>query len=526
MSIANSIRKLREANHLSQTEFAETFKVSPQAVQKWEQGASHPSIPNLIAIGKHFNVSIDSLLLESSGRIVEEMRAAKKVFPDFEGIHEWEAYSKNLELEYRQSTEEGYDLTPWREMMTAVSKLPDCREKDQFADILFQAVINAERMPKYGYQEPSELSAIKALRKEQLIDRRPVSDAVLKEKIRGAWLGRIIGCLLGKPIEGIRTNELLPLLKESNNYPMYRYIVSDDITEEMCDRFSFRLKGKCWADTISAAPVDDDTNYTVFAQLLIDRYGREFTPADVGHLWLSSQAKDAYCTAERVAFRNLVNGYAPPASAIYKNPYREWIGAQIRGDYFGYINPGDPETAADMAWRDASISHVKNGIYGEMFAAAMTACAAVCEKTEDIILGGLSQVPSTSRLYEAIEDILNQYRNGVPEDKVFKYIHTQWDEFNQHDWCHTISNAMIVAAALLYGRGDFGKSICLAVQTGFDTDCNGATVGSIVGMQKGAAVIEERWVKPLHGKLETSIFGVGTVAVDQLVEKTMEHMIS
>ena len=524
MSIANSIRKLREANHLSQTEFAETFKVSPQAVQKWEQGTSHPSIPNLIAIGKHFNVSIDSLLLESSGRIVEEMRAAKKVFPDFEGIHEWEAYSKNLELEYRQSTEEGYDLTSWREVFAAVAKLPDCREKDQFADILFQTVLHAETISGYAYQEPSELSEIKALRKEYPIDGKPVSDAVLKEKIQGAWLGRIIGCLLGKPIEGIRTNELLPLLKESNNYPMYRYIVSGDITEELYDRFSFRLKGKCWADTISAAPIDDDTNYTVLAQLLIDRCGREFTPADVGNLWLSSQAKDAYCTAERVAFRNLVNGYAPPASAISKNPYREWIGAQIRGDYFGYINLGNPELAAEMAWRDACISHVKNGIYGEMFIAAMIACAAVCEKTEDIILGGLAQIPATSRLYKDIQSVLQKYRDGVSAEQVFADIHAQWDEFSQHDWCHTNSNAMIVVAALLYGKGDFGKSICLAVQTGFDTDCNGATVGSIVGMQKGASVIGEQWINPLHGKLETSIFGVGTVTIDQLVEKTMEHI--
>ena len=523
MSLAKSIRKLRESNHLSQVEIAEMFGVSPQAVQKWEQGSSNPSIANLITIAKHFNVSVDSLLLDRSSRVLEEMRKAKAFFPDFAGMHEWEAYSKNLELEYRQTTEEGGALSAYRDVFAAVEKMPDSKEKEQIADVLFHVVTNVQTDPKFPYKEPSDLEGIKALRAEHPIPQKEVSDAQLKSKIKGAWLGRIAGCLLGKPIEGVHTDVLLPLLKESGNYPMHRYILSTDITPEMIQNFGFRLD-MCWADTISAAPVDDDTNYTAMAQLLIDRSGKDFTPEDVGNLWLSCQAKDAYCTAERVAFRNLVNGYTPPASALYKNPYREWIGAQIRGDYFGYINPGDPELAAEMAWRDASISHVKNGIYGEMFVAAMLACAAVCDDTEKILLGGLGQIPAASRLYEAIQGVLQKYRDGVSAGKVFEEIHAQWDEFDQHDWCHTISNAMIVAAALLYGHGDFSKSICLAVQTGFDTDCNGATVGSIVGMQKGASAVGAQWTKPFHGKLETSIFGVGTVSIDDLVKKTLEHI--
>ena len=79
--------------------------------------------------------------------------------------------------------------------------------------------------------------------------------------------------------------------------------------------------------------------------------------------------------------------------------------------------------------------------------------------------------------------------------------------------------------AKTFGGGDFGKSICLAVQTGFDTDCNGATVGSVLGMRGGIDEIDEKWKKPVNGMLDTTIFGVGRVNISDLVNKTMEHII-
>ena len=103
-------------------------------------------------------------------------------------------------------------------------------------------------------------------------------------------------------------------------------------------------------------------------------------------------------------------------------------------------------------------------------------------------------------------------------------IHEKYDEHNAHDWCHTISNAMIVVAALLYGGGAFGKSICMAVETGFDTDCNGATVGSIIGMANGIESIPKYWTRPINDTLHTSIFGVGTVKISDRVRLTMKHI--
>lgn len=447
----------------------------------------------------------------------------KKILPATEKQHFWEVYSKQLQTEYRQSLEEGLDVEKYKPVFDAVSSMPDGEYKDKMADVIFDIVRSAPQREDFKYSEPSELEEIKKL----LPGKRPnvpVFTGDLKEKLAGAWYGRICGCLLGKTVEGIHTDELHYLLKSSDNFPMHRYILSTDVTEEMKNTFKFGIARRCFADKVSAMPVDDDTNYTVLYQILIEKYGRDFTPYDVSRLWLSHQPKDAYCTAERVAFRNFVAGYIPPDSANYKNPYREWIGAQIRGDYFGYINPCRPDLAAEMAWRDACIAQTKNGIYGEMFVAAAIACAASEKNIENVIWGGLAQIPETSRFYERVSDVIRKYKSGVSQDEFFADLHKRYNEFDGHDWCLTISNAEIVAAVLLYGGDDYGKTICLAVQQGFDTDCNAATAGSILGMKNGRSSIGDEWTAPICGKLDTSIFGVGTVSIDSLVEKTMKHI--
>ena len=523
MNISNTIYQLRTAAKLSQEQFAELFHVSRQSVQKWESGTAQPELDKLVSIAKHFDVSLDALILGNDNRVVEEMQYSKTVKPSYANMHDWEFYSSNLKTEYLQSVEEGLDIEPYEALFDAVRMLPKNEIKKRLGDILFDIVLHAKPKEGYPYMEPSDLEGIRILRRPHAVD-GSVDTAQLEDKISGAWLGRISGCMLGKTVEGIRTNELVPFLKESGNYPMHRYIYRSDLKEGVADKYRFPLKGRPYADEIDGMPVDDDTNYVVLAQKIVEKYGRNFTSLNVAHAWLKYQPKDAYCTAERVAFCNFVKGYEPPQSAVYQNPYREWIGAQIRGDYFGYINPGAPEAAAEMAFRDASISHVKNGIYGEMWVAAMLAVAAVTDDVEDIICGGLAEIPHTSRLYEAIVGVLDGYKKGVSEADCFARIHERFNEHSGHDWCHTISNAMIVAAALLYGKGDFGRSICMAVETGFDTDCNGATVGSILGLVKGAKGVPAYWTEPFKDTLHTSIFGIGTVKISDRVKLTMKHI--
>jgi ADP-ribosylglycohydrolase len=433
----------------------------------------------------------------------------------------WILFAPEMLLEWKQARDEGRDVDFLRTKCEEVVSRSKTDNVEELAKLLKIQLDSAPMVQDYPFFEPSDYPAIQA----ELHDRRhlfsvPKDDDRLRDKLAGAWSGRISGCLLGKPIEGWKSRDLQRLLMEIGNFPMKRYIEWKDFTPSW--------KAKCtmksaWADCINGiAPIDDDTNYTVLALELIKKYGKNFTSDDVLEGWLSRLPYLATCTAERVAYRNASNGLKSPETATVFNPYREWIGAQIRGDFFGYINMGNPRLAAEMAYRDACISHVKNGIYGEMLMAAMIAAAAVTCDLIKIVEAGIDEIPIRSRLHRDIDAVLGWYRIGRSYDEVIVEIHKQYDESDSHGWCHTNSNAMLVATALLYGEKDFGKSLCMAVQPGFDTDCNGATVGSILGIMIGQKAIPKIWLEPYNGKLATSIIGYNFVTIDELVAATIE----
>lgn len=445
-----------------------------------------------------------------------------KLIKNPEEFHNWEHYAAEIEVEYNQSLEEGLDIEPYKDLFNAAKSLPEGEFKEEIAEAISKLVLELPIRQGYKYNEPSDLEGIRKLRNLDLVkDSSP--SVPLEKKVAGAWYGRISGCLLGKPIEGAWTRTIHRILKESNNFPLNRYLKRSELPNVMPDNARWLKNNRNYVDEIECAPFDDDTNYTVMAQCMIDRYGIDFTPKNVLETWVDMQPKNAYCTAERVAFTNFMKNYLPPYTAYNKNPYREWIGAQIRGDYYGYVAK-TPALAAELAWRDASISHIKNGIYGEMYISAMLAKAKYTENMLDVIYAGLAEIPSTSRLYEEAMDVIDSYKSGLTQAEAFDKIHARYNNEFSHDWCHTISNALIVTASLLYGEGKFGKSICMAVETGFDTDCNGATVGSIVGMMYGVDNIEPEWIAPLNGVLKTQILGHDKSTIDALIGKTLEHI--
>lgn len=238
MGIERMIQKLRTSAKLSQEQFASLFGVSRQSVQKWESGASVPELSKIIEISKYFDISLDALVLNRDNRTLEALNYNKEIKPRYSSMHDWEFYTSDILTEYQQSVEEGLDIEAYKDLFEAASRLPKNEIKKKIGDVLFEVVINAKTKEDYKYIEPSDLDGIKKLRKEYCL-KGNVDRNALENKIYGAWMGRVCGCMLGKTVECIRTNELVPFLKETDNYPMHRYIYKSDINEAVLNKYSF-----------------------------------------------------------------------------------------------------------------------------------------------------------------------------------------------------------------------------------------------------------------------------------------------
>jgi len=436
--------------------------------------------------------------------------------------HDW-LFAADPETELLQARDEGRDLGRLERTLAALAQEkrandPSPARFDRWLEktgAALDAVLQLPIRKNYPFREPDALPAIrKARRPGAPVPAWKGNRAAFSKQLHGGLLGRICGCMLGKPVEGWWKREIEASARGTGNWPLSGYLrfpspaEARRITKESPRR---KLHSE-WHHVVSLPAMhgmveDDDINYTVIGFGILQKFGTDFTPADVAAYWGSNVPIFHTCTAERVAYRNFVMGILPPASATYRNPYREWIGAQIRADYFGFANPGDPERAAEWAWRDAAISHIRNGIYGEMWVAAMLAAAYTVEGWDRIIRCGLDQIPARSRLHADVTRILDLHAAGATYVDAVAEVHSRWNEERGHDWCHTNSNAQIVAIGLLYGEDNFTQTIARAVMPGFDTDCNGATCGSLWGVRHGVDAIPASWTRPIADTVRTGVTG-------------------
>jgi ADP-ribosylglycohydrolase len=237
----------------------------------------------------------------------------------------------------------------------------------------------------------------------------------------------------------------------------------------------------------------------------------------VGQEWTGLLPLKQTFTAERAAYVNLAAGLSPPEVATFRNPYREWIGAQIRGDVYGYVYAGDPWSAASLAFQDASLSHVANGVYGEMWAAALVSAAFVSDDAAAAINTSLTVVPPQSRLSEAINDVVHMFESGLDWQQALDRIR---NTYGHYSWVHSINNAALIVAGLLWGDGDYLTSVAFTVMGGWDTDSNGATTGSVAGILAGTAALPHHIIEPLHNRTRSAMFGYDNSNISDLAERT------
>ena len=412
-----------------------------------------------------------------------------------------------LELELIQRQEEGCDVSGWERRVANGG-----RKLDAILG-LYAELSELRPAAALARNEPGDLSRIRRLRPRGP-RRMPcrISDARLRDRLRGAFLGRCAGCLLGKPVEGWHRARILNALKADHRFPLNHYISRSTLLKDDPQR-----ENTPWVrETITCMERDDDIDFTILGIHIAKTHGCGFTTRHVADEWLNRLPYCAVYTAERAAYRNLVNGVPLKEVPLRYNPFREWIGAQIRADGYAYCAAGMPELAAEFAWRDAVLSHTRNGIYGEMLFAAMIAAAVVRNDVEEVIDIGLSEIPANCRLAEAVRDTVRWYHEHDDWLATLDAIHAKYGHYNA---IHTINNAAVVIMALLHGNHDFGQTICMAVMGGWDTDCNGATAGSVLGAILGADRLPAKWIRPLRNRLRSIVVGYDNARVTDLADE-------
>jgi ADP-ribosylglycohydrolase len=426
--------------------------------------------------------------------------------PSLVGQEPW-ALARN---ELQQAAETGHDVADLRPRLESLSP----QDGPELLD-LHREILARPQVSDWPYTETSALDEIVATLPEDTASRAVPTE--LGDRIHGAWHGRIIGNMMGKPFEiGPTRESIRGYLESKNAYPLTGYVPFDDPAErDRLGRWGFE---GITAGRIHGSVRDDDIDYTVLGLHLLETYGTGYTSRDVAAEWLSRFPVYQLYTAERATYQNLIREVPLARAGDHHNPYREWIGALIRADIFAFAAPGQPRKAALLSYQDAALSHRANGIYGAMWAAALISSAFTATSPEESVVESLRHVPAGSRLTAEIQTVLGQFRRGMDWEKCLDDLHARHSGMS---WVHTINNAGALTAAVLWGGGRFGETVGLAVRAGLDTDSIGATAGAWAGAFLGLSGIPAALVDPLEDRCRSGVFGFGDLAISSLAERTL-----
>lgn len=307
----------------------------------------------------------------------------------------------------------------------------------------------------------------------------------LRDKVLGGWAGKNIGGTMGGPLEG---------RKELMDYDFYPKLPDGPLA-------------------------NDDLDLQLVWLHALETYGPRLGAVELAQEWQEHVffPYDEY----GYALTNMRKGLRPPVSGWFDNPFTDCMGAPIRSEIWAMVCPGEPELAAYYAYQDGITDHAGGeGVYGEMFFAAIESAAFVQSDPTQLIEIGLSVIPQHSRVARAVRDTIAWHKQGLDWKECREKI---LEHHGRSNFTDAPQNIAFTILGWLYGT-NFGDSISKAVNCGYDTDCTGATLGAILGIIHGFNALPGKWKEPLGDRVVVSPAVRGFPApatLEELTERTL-----
>ncbi len=307
----------------------------------------------------------------------------------------------------------------------------------------------------------------------------------LERKVLGGWYGQIAGGAYGTALEGY---------------------TGEAINEVYGDKLNYYVR--------EPETYNDDITFQIAFLAALEGRGKDLTADEIADKWL--ELIPFGWSAEYIALENFKKGLYPPLSGNFDNFFSEWIGAQMRGMVCGFVAPGKPMQAARFAYLDGIVSHEKNGVYGEIHSAVMTALAFVYQDTKTILEKSAAYLPVNSEFYYFMQLAME---NAIKEEDHRTAWQATAEQLKKYNWIHTYPNLVAVVYSLYYCDNSFEKAMRILADCGMDVDCNAGEVGSIIGVMNPSA-IPSKWTEPFADRLQTYLPGFEDISIKWLAEWT------
>jgi hypothetical protein len=355
-----------------------------------------------------------------------------------------------------------------------------------------------------GCNPEAKTSADDVLSKESFI----LSKTSLQDKIKGGWAGQTIGVVYGAPVEFKYQGSLID---DQLNIPWNEHYV------------------KYWWD--KKPGLFDDIYTDLNFVKAFEKHGLNASSDSIAHHWSNTAYHLAH--ANQASRYNILNGIMPPASGFWKNnPHADDIDFQIEADFIGLMAPGMVNAATEIADRVGHVMNSGDGWYGGVFVSAMYSLAFVSDDPVYIVEQAAQTIPAGTKFHDCIADVIKWHKQ-YPNDWKQTWFEVQ-KKWNLDVGCPKGAflgfnidakiNSAYVAIGMLYGNGDFTKSIDIATRCGQDADCNPATVGGVLGVMLGYDKIPDFWLKPLQ-EIENDNFENTDVSLAKAYSWSFSHAL-